>query len=311
DPEQVAFCLRSALKLNPDNERANQGLRWLEEKHNLSGADKGSGVAHRNGTTNGNGVAHSNGATNGAGTVQTYGLPAIPNVPARPRAAQVQREPWWVQWRQTRRENSRIRLVLWSVPLVLVCLSLLIYHTMANAVAEREAAMRPTVAPSLVAEAVLAQPTPVPVLEVDSGALRDSQAMAYLSALDPLRTQLNSAVESYVTVTSQPGGLSVGNVAAAQTLRTTVEQARATLAELNPPRELQTAHADYQRGLELESQALDELLEFYGSYNVEQANRAAQNLQAAQGYIERALATFTQHQQLLQQASAVSAHAIR
>ena len=27
-PEEIAFCLRSVLTLNPDNERARQGLGW-------------------------------------------------------------------------------------------------------------------------------------------------------------------------------------------------------------------------------------------------------------------------------------------
>src|SRR5215510_5703346 len=32
DPKEIAFCLRSVLSVNPHNERARQGLAWLEQR---------------------------------------------------------------------------------------------------------------------------------------------------------------------------------------------------------------------------------------------------------------------------------------
>ena len=32
EPNEIAFCLRSVLAVNPHNERARQGLAWLEQR---------------------------------------------------------------------------------------------------------------------------------------------------------------------------------------------------------------------------------------------------------------------------------------
>lgn len=34
-PEEIAFCLRSVLAVNPHNERAQQGLAWLEQRNQI------------------------------------------------------------------------------------------------------------------------------------------------------------------------------------------------------------------------------------------------------------------------------------
>ena len=36
DPGEIAFCLRSVLSVNPHNERARQGLIWLEERGQIA-----------------------------------------------------------------------------------------------------------------------------------------------------------------------------------------------------------------------------------------------------------------------------------
>src|SRR5262249_11609918 len=36
EPNEIAFCLRSVLGINPHNERARQGLLWLEERGKLA-----------------------------------------------------------------------------------------------------------------------------------------------------------------------------------------------------------------------------------------------------------------------------------
>src|SRR5918911_5703272 len=36
EPNEIAFCLRSVLAVNPHNERARQGLAWLEERGQIA-----------------------------------------------------------------------------------------------------------------------------------------------------------------------------------------------------------------------------------------------------------------------------------
>src|SRR6266508_4065696 len=82
EPNEIAFCLRSVLTVNPHNERAIQGLAWLEERGKL--------------------------------TPQ----PAQPRAIAAPPAevekehadeqrARHEGESWWVNWRRSRREMGR------------------------------------------------------------------------------------------------------------------------------------------------------------------------------------------------------------
>src|SRR5947207_8939889 len=41
DPNEIAFCLRSVLSVNPHNERASQGLVWLEQRGLIGGSSAG------------------------------------------------------------------------------------------------------------------------------------------------------------------------------------------------------------------------------------------------------------------------------
>lgn len=289
DPQQIAFCLRSVLKINPNNERALQGLQWLEQRQLLQADAR---------------------------------ITQLPDVPAGDIAPDLVAEqphdagaPWWVRWRQDRRENSRLRLVLWGLPLILLCLSLLLYQTFAYAVEQSTLPVQPTVAPTSVAVVLAAEPEPeptvAPILESEPASLRDHLTAGYLSALDPQRQRLRNAVDSYLNVTSRPGGASVSHVAAAQNLRNTVEAVHAELSTLTPPQNLRVAHEDYLAGLELEIEALDAIGEFYSSYQVEQANRAARLLQQASARIDRARTIFDNQQRRIEDGSFVSSHSIR
>jgi hypothetical protein len=94
-------------------------------------------------------------------------------------------------------------------------------------------------------------------------------------------------------------------------LRSTVAQALANLGELRVPGVLLPAHEDYRRGLELELAGLDAILEFYSTYDVSHANRAALRFQEARAFIERAQAGFQSQLQLLGEESLISAYTIR
>jgi hypothetical protein len=283
DPRQQAFCLNAALKLNPQNQHAQRGLRLLEERQLLNGEAR-----------------------------PAPGLLMPAERPADHEAAEG-RGAWWVGWRRSRREMSRFRLLLWAFPLALVCLALVLYESFALALDRVEAPLDP--APEVVYSVPMAAPVErpgfEPILEAEPLAVVESLAVGYLGAVEPIRAELRAATAAYREATSQPGGASVGHVAATQRLRATVEGAMAAMGELRPPGTLQQAHDDYRKGLELQLQGLDAMLEFYGGYQVANANRAAQRFQEARAYIERAQAAFAGQAQQLAELSAMASQTAR
>jgi hypothetical protein len=253
DPRQMAFCLHAVLKLNPQNERAQHGLRVLEKKYTLNG-----------------GVAAAPGLS----------MPAAES-DERPEA-RTEQESWWIQWRHSRKQIGRVRLILWGLPIILVGVALLLYESFALAVNRDPGLPAPPVeAAAFSVQAPVAEPGFEPILEAEPLAVVESLTVSYLDALEPLRAELRTATEAYRQATSQPGGASVSFTTATQQLRTVVSRALGELEQLRPPGTLQPAHSDYQKGLELELEALDALLEFYSTYDVSNANRAALRFQEA------------------------------
>jgi tetratricopeptide (TPR) repeat protein len=281
DPRQQAFCLQAVLRLNPANQHAQRGLRLLDDRHELA--------------------------------VEAQPSPGL-SMPAEEAAAAEERrerpESWWVAWRRSRRDLSRARLLLWVFPLILVGLALVLNRTIAVAVAPAPA--QPTLAPARPAALAAAPPSPTiePILEAEPRSVVEGLTLSYLGAVEPMRAKLREVTATYRTATSQPGG-SVGYVAATQRLRAAVDQAHSDMGRLRPPSTLQQAHDDYRKGLELELAGLDAILDFYGGYDVANANRAALRFQEARAYIERAGASFAARSQQIAQLSDVSPNTIR
>jgi tetratricopeptide (TPR) repeat protein len=281
DPRQQAFCLQSALRINPANQHALRGLHVLEERKLLDG-----------------------GAQPSPGLSQPAEEPVADRTPSEPH------ESWWVSWRRSRRDMSRARLLLWVFPLIAVGLAIALNRMIALAVTPAPPAPASTTISAVVASAPPSTPTIEPILEAEPLSVIEGFTISYLGAVEPMRAGLRDATTAYRSVTSQPGG-SVGSVAATQRLRATVQQALDDMGHLRPPRTLQQAHDDYRKGLELEIQGLDAILEFYGGYDVANANRAAQRFQEARAYIERASASFTARAQQIAQLSSVSPNTAR
>src|SRR5262245_24252157 len=262
DPNEIAFCLRSVLSVNPHNQRARQGLDWLEQRALIPSQPTPNSIAA-----------------------------PIEDEQPETRQARHEGEAWWVNWRRARRDMSRVRLVFWSIPILLLSLTLALNVTLRDAVARNETRLNEALhAPP--AEAAAAVPPPAPILQAELPAARDAQALAYLSALEGPRTHLRGAVQTYKDATSQPGGSSVAHAAAARKLREAVESADEALGALTPPTALAQAHAEYLAGLELERAALGDVLEFYNSFSISLANRAALRLEDAEQRIQRARAHF-------------------
>lgn len=279
DPQQQAFCLGAVLKLNPENQHARRGLDLLEQRGLAQGEPS-----------------------------PAAGL-ALPAEPARDEPER--REAWWVGFRRNRREMSRARLLLWAFPIALVCLAIVLYESFALAVARSTEV--PTVAPAVAYSAPVATPRPTvePVLEAEPLAVVESLTAGYLGALEPVRAELRAATEAYRQATTQLAGGSVGAVAATQRLRTTVASSIEAMGDLRPPGTLQQAHDDYLKGLQLQLEGLDAVLEFYAGYNVANANRAAIRFQEATAYIERARGAFAAQAQQLVELSVISSQTAR
>lgn len=285
DPRQQAFCLQSVLKLNPQNPHALRGMRVLEERNLLKGAPQAA-----------------------------PGLEAPAEEAPQPRAAHDHGDSWWVGWRRSRHEMGRARLLVWLFPLLLVVLAIVLYESVATVADERKQALTattPAVSYSAPGPPAPLQPSVEPILEAEPVAVVESLTASYLGAIEPIRANLREATEAYRAETAQPGGASVGYVASTQRLRATIEQAIADIVELRPPGTLRQAHDDYLKGLQLQMDGLDAVLEFYGGYDVANANRAALRFQQARAYIDRARAGFAAQSQQMAELSAISPHTAR
>lgn len=256
-PEEIAFCLRSVLTVNPYNERAQQGLAWLEQR----------------------------------GQIVPQPVPAALAPPPADEEAIHERDSWWVGWRRVRRDSSRARLVLWLIPILLLALTIGLNQVLRDAT-RRNLALALEAASPPQASATPAAPAEPALIQAELASMREAQVFAYLSAIETPRLRLRDAVTAYRTGTGRPGGSSVTHAAAARGLREQIDTVYATMAEFDPPAGLAQAHASYLAGLELERRALADMLEFYQSLSVQYANRATLRMIDSARAIERARQLF-------------------
>lgn len=293
NPQQIAFCLQSVLRINPANERALKGIRWLEGRGLLAGAQP-------------------------TPPSISAPLPTVPAIgePAERDEQREQREAWWVRWRHTRREDRKVRLLVPAMLIVLLVSILLLHNSLAQANEERQRAVYAASLPKPTAPPPTLTLPPAPtkaatILDDNPATQRDAASTYYLSALTPLRVQLREAIDSYRTISGQPGATSVVLASSVGALRDTVLRAQASLHAITPSPALRPAHDEYLKGLEVELSALDDLLEFYGSYRQELANRAALRFQQANIHFSRARQVFDQQPQQLELVSRMSPHTPR
>lgn len=263
DPERVAFCLRSVLSINPHNQRAQQGLAWLEQRRLIK---------------------------------DQAAVPVSPSVvQEEPEEHAPEREAWWVKWRQHRREMRRAWVFVWVALIVPWVLLLGLHYALRDTVERNIAQARAAAAPPTT---VAAAPTATlaPVLDGASGAALDARVLSYLSVIAEPREQLRTATQQYREQTSKPGNGVVIHAAAARTLRDQIEASYERLAEVEPPPALEQAHTRYLAGLKQQQSAMDDMLEFYGTFSVQYANRATLRLLDAGKSFDRAKAVFQQYQ---------------
>ncbi len=308
DPKEIAFCLRSVLAINPHNERAQRGLAWLKSRQLLHEGDTAVTAPFAR-------VAPS---AVPADPVDPPADDAVQEAPIawrehvarafrrllpQPHQSSDHTDSWWVGWRHSRREMGQARALLWSMPVLLLTLTLALNYALRVAVERNEALVAAELAQRASAAEAHMQPannTDAPsldvpaILEAEPAAERAAAALAYLSRLEEPRARLRGAIESYRNATSRPGGSSIIHATSAQRLRDEIEQAYAVIAAIEPPETLAEAHALYLQGLELELTALDHMLAFYSGFRAEDANRAALTMAEAARRLDQARRMFDQ-----------------
>lgn len=303
DPKEIAFCLRSVLAINPHNERAQRGLAWLNSRQLLRDDDPAVTASFARAAP---AAPPADAPTNGAvqEAAASWRMRAATTfrrlIPA-PAPSSDHADSWWVGWRHSRQEMGRARALLWSMPILLLLLTLALNYALRAAVERNEALIAAELAQRVSAAETQAQPVndaaaPLPdvpaILEAKLAAEREAAALAYLSRLEEPRARLRGAIESYRNATSRPGGSSIVHATSAQRLRDEIEQAYAVIAALEPPATLAEAHALYLQGLELELTALDHMLAFYSGFRTEDANRAALTMADAARRLDQARQIF-------------------
>ncbi|GIV99503.1 hypothetical protein [Roseiflexus sp.] len=302
DPKDIAFCLRSALAINPHNERARRGLEWLNSRQLLRDDDTAITASFARVAP----AAPTDSPTDGV--VQETPISwrsriasAFRRLAPRSSPSSDHAESWWVGWRHSRQEMGRARALLWIMPVLLLLLTLALNYALRTAVERNEALVAAELARRVSAAETQAQSVDdaaarvlaVPaILEPKLAAEREAATLAYLSRLEEPRARLRGAIESYRNATSRPGGSSIVHATSAQRLRDEVEQAYAVIAALEPPQTLVEAHALYLQGLELELTALDHMLAFYSGFRAEDANRAALTMAEAARRLDQARQVF-------------------
>ncbi|MGQ9895655.1 MAG: hypothetical protein ACUVSY_17885, partial [Roseiflexus sp.] len=297
DPKEIAFCLHSVLAINPQNERARRGLEWLESRRLLHGGNAEITAPFARAAPNG---AEDTAANGNDGAIVATPPPMWRTrliaflFPAR-EPSREHTDSWWVGWRLSRQEMNRARVLLWSMPVLLLAFTLALNYALRVAMERNQMLIQAELAQRAVAAGEATLPTAeepivtVPaVLETTLMEERNAVTLAYLSRLEEPRARLRGAIESYRNATSRPGGSSIFHATSAQRLRDEIEQAYAAIAALQPPDTLVEAHALYLQGLELELTALDHMLSFYGSFRAEDANRAALTMAEATRRLDQA-----------------------
>ena len=252
-PEDVAFCLRAVLGINPANERAERGLAWIEQQ-----------------------AQHATPAEQPAPTGRRF-VPPIADA------------NWWSTWRTKQSTWLWTLRALLLIPIILLAATLgvrtLIESQPLPAFATYRDLPVPTALPS---SRAVVLPTATAVVPT---ATSRAAVVSYFDTINRERHALQGATATYRT-TTDGSRTTVERVMAANQLRDQVERSHGQLSPLQPPTEVAAAHQLYLEGLAAEQEALDQVLEFYRSYDVALANRAALRLQEARGQIATATATW-------------------
>ncbi|HEY1017104.1 MAG TPA: hypothetical protein VGE07_30600 [Herpetosiphonaceae bacterium] len=254
EPHDIAFCLHSALKLNPQNAQARKGLEWIAQRNALAKAPPAQSK------------------------VRQIAIPAQPASPADEPATS-----WWQDWRSSLRTNSILRLAT-LVGLMVLIAGTAAFYRLAQAESlqalSSDAARVPLPAPG----SGIVQQSALSAAEVNQ-----AQILRYLSQVEELRSGLQAATQEYRDASSKTTQ-APAQIEAARAYRDRLRLAYTALEAIEPPTVLTAYHGEYKQGIELEQSAFEAVLDYYTNYNLAVANQAALWLQEAGSHYERARA---------------------
>lgn len=261
DPDDIAYCLETALAINPHNEKARVGLEVVrdhrEKAERPPRPKEWSPLAD----------------------LRDMDLPTIlAQTPSPQPPAPV---PLYVPVRDRYAAVQRALLFALAV-LAVLALSVWLYVDTA----------RPQ-------SPVAVLSTLVPTATVDLASLREQERLAvqaYFQQFDELLGPLRLAHDVF----NQQSGVRVSvaeQVNHVGRLRIQIGATRARMGDMVPPALLADAHQEYVTGLVLEEEALDSLLQYIETSQNAYENQAAVKFQAASAHINRAKETFTAYRE--------------
>lgn len=263
DPDDVLFCLRSVLQINPLNDRARTTLERLEGRSS-TGSDT---------------VL----AADNDGTYYTRTTKG---------------GPWWTQWRDARFVWRQVRRTVWLFPFLLLGVTLVLRAMLILQPLPQFSTYRDLEAPAPTADVMdaflaleAAAPAALPTEETQQ---QQDTLNQYWSDIKVIRAGLQAATTTYRQQTAQ-SRTTIDRAAAARILLEELHRADAALVRLLPPDGTREAHTAYVHGLAEERQAIDDLLTFFNDNNVIYANRAGVRLQSARIKISEALAAWNRY----------------
>lgn len=262
DPKDIAFCLRAVLGINPQNKRAEMGLRQIEQQ--LAQA-AGPAPDHKR-------------------LARAYSADAIAPPSPAPLGGAPTETPWWMAWRDARTTWRWTLRLVWALPVLLLAITLCIRGVILMRPLPKMPTYQDFEAATLLTATPLPLATTAPVVPTTAAPVEPQSVHRYIGAVLDQQRRLKQATESY-RKTSEQSRTTVERVAAARALRDELSQGQESLEKLKPPQDAARAHATYLDGLALEGQAVQDLLTFYSSRDVSAANRAALRLQDARAHI--------------------------
>lgn len=266
DQDDIIYCLRSVLDINPHNQRARIGLERLSIAPPAS-----------------------------AGSL--FSVWDDENTVAYTRPQPGARSSWWTQWREAKAVWLLVRRTVWLIPLLLIAATIVLRTILTLQPLPHFPTYRDLEAPAptgVAVGALVATEATTPPASPLQGELQLAALNRYWSDIAATRTELQAAVSAYREQTEQ-SRTTVERAAAARILVEKLDRAQTTFVRLTPPPGTRDAHTTYLEGLTEERQAMEDLLTFYSNDEVIYANRAGVRLQTARIKITEALAAWNQY----------------
>jgi hypothetical protein len=198
-------------------------------------------------------------------------------------------DPWWNAYRHVQTTWTRVLRLWLLLPVVLI------FATLAVRSAIELQPLPEFHEHQEISRLVRGTTPPVAVAKTTPTSSREALTQ-YFGVVEKERHALNEAVRSYRAITGLASSTQE-RIVATETLHNQVEQSYAALSGLDVPSESATAHAYYLAGLAQEKSALEQLLQFYDSNDINLANQAALQLQYANAQIAAATTAWNAYSQ--------------